>query len=90
MSDNVVTTEQFIINDMEMGIAPYDIKLFDDTTAREQHKISGNGPSVVTSDAIGNIIVGISDNSIGATQLNVSGNGTTTQYLRSDGDGSFT
>lgn len=66
------------------------IKLFDDTTAREQHKISGNGPSVVTSDATGNIIVGISDNSIGATQLNVTGNGTTTQYLRSDGDGSFT
>ena len=31
----------------------------------------------------------IASNSIGATQLNVSGNGTTAQYLRSDGDGSF-
>lgn len=32
----------------------------------------------------------VTDNAIGATQLNVSGNGTTAQYLRSDGDGSFT
>ena len=32
----------------------------------------------------------IASNSIGATQLNVTGNGTTAQYLRSDGDGSFT
>lgn len=28
--------------------------------------------------------------SVGATQLNVTGNGTTSQFLRSDGDGSFT
>jgi len=32
----------------------------------------------------------ITDNSVGAAELNVSGNGTTTQYLRSDGDGTFT
>ena len=32
----------------------------------------------------------IDDNSISAAELNVSGNGTTSQYLRSDGDGSFT
>lgn len=32
----------------------------------------------------------IAANSIGATELNVTGNGTTTQFLRSDGDGSFT
>lgn len=35
-------------------------------------------------------LTSIADNSIGATQLNVSGNGTTSQFLRSDGDGSFT
>lgn len=34
--------------------------------------------------------VGISDNGVGATQLNVTGNGTTSQFLRSDGDGTFT
>ena len=32
----------------------------------------------------------IDANSIGATELNVSGNGTTSQFLRADGDGSFT
>lgn len=32
----------------------------------------------------------IAANSIGAAELNVSGNGTTAQYLRSDSDGSFT
>lgn len=32
----------------------------------------------------------VKDNSIGATQLNVSGNGSTAQFLRSDGDGTFT
>jgi hypothetical protein len=32
----------------------------------------------------------ITDNSVGAAELNVSGNGSTSQYLRADGDGSFT
>lgn len=32
----------------------------------------------------------ITDNTVGAAELNVTGNGTTAQYLRSDGDGSFT
>jgi hypothetical protein len=32
----------------------------------------------------------INDNSVSAAELNVSGNGTTAQYLRADGDGSFT
>ena len=31
----------------------------------------------------------ITDNSVGAAELNVSGNGTTSQFLRSDGDGTF-
>ena len=31
----------------------------------------------------------ITDNSVGADELNVSGDGTTSQFLRSDGDGSF-
>lgn len=33
---------------------------------------------------------GIDANAVGADELNVSGNGTTSQYLRSDGDGTFT
>ena len=32
----------------------------------------------------------ITDNSVGAAELNVTGNGTTSQFLRSDGDGTFT
>ena len=33
------------------------IRLFDDTTARESHKISGSGATTVTSDSNGNIVV---------------------------------
>ena len=33
--------------------------------------------------------ISVTDNTIGATQLNVSGNGDTSKFLRSDGDGSF-
>jgi len=32
----------------------------------------------------------ITDNAVGAAELNVTGNGTTAQFLRSDGDGTFT
>lgn len=42
MSDNVVTTEQFIINDIEMGIAPSDIQLFDDNYIFEQSFLRSN------------------------------------------------
>jgi hypothetical protein len=44
--------------------------------------------SLATLSAVG--AAQITDNSVGAAELNVSGNGTTSQYLRSDGDGSFT
>jgi len=33
--------------------------------------------------------IDVTDNTIGAAELNVSGNGSTTQFLRSDGDGTF-
>jgi hypothetical protein len=33
--------------------------------------------------------ISVTDNTIGATQLNVSGNGDTSKFLRSDGDGTF-
>ena len=46
--------------------------------------ISG-GTGITVSDNT----VSVTDNSIGATQLNVSGDGDTTKFLRSDGDGSF-
>ena len=39
-------------------------------------------------DAVGN--AEIADNAIRATHLNLTGNGTTAQFLRSDGDGTFT
>jgi hypothetical protein len=50
----------------------------------------------VLEDASGPIAIGntglmtINSNAINADQLNVSGNGSTSQYLRSDGDGTFT
>ena len=44
------------------------------------------GGTGITADTNG---VSITSNGVGATQLNVSGNGSATQFLRSDGDGSF-
>lgn len=46
--------------------------------------VSFNGGSNITLSA------NIASNVVGAAELNVSGNGTTAQFLRADGDGSFT
>lgn len=43
-----------------------------------------------TISAAGNGVLSVKANGINAAQLNVSGNGTTAQFLRADGDGSFT
>lgn len=56
------------------------------TTASGARSNLGLG-SLATKSAVG--AAEITDNSVGAAELNVSGNGTTSQYLRSDGDGSF-
>jgi len=48
------------------------------------------GTSITTS--VGNtntVTIDVTDNTIGAAELNVSGNGSATQFLRSDGDGTF-
>ena len=59
--------------------------------------LSGNATTASTITSQGSLAtlssVGaaqITDNSVGAAELNVTGNGTTAQYLRSDGDGTFT
>lgn len=44
--------------------------------------------SLATLSAVG--AAQITDNTVGAAELNVTGNGTTSQFLRSDGDGTFT
>lgn len=49
-----------------------------------------NKPTLGTLAALNSVNAAtITDNSVGAAELNVSGNGTTAQFLRSDGDGSF-
>jgi hypothetical protein len=48
------------------------------------------GASITTS--VGNtntVTIDVTDNTIGADELNVSGDGTSSQFLRSDGDGTF-
>jgi hypothetical protein len=50
-----------------------------------------NVKGTITANAFsGNFQGSIANNLVSANQLNVTGNGTTSQYLRSDGDGSFT
>ena len=49
------------------------------------------GSSITTS--VGNtntVTIDVTDGTIGAAELNVSGNGSSSQFLRSDGDGTFT
>ena len=57
------------------------------STATTASSITGQG-ALATLSAVNTAT--ITDNSVGATELNVVGNGTTAQYLRSDGDGTFT
>jgi len=56
----------------------------DITTTRTLTIGAGTGITVNADD------IQIADNGVGATQLNVAGNGSNGQYLGSDGDGSFT
>ena len=56
----------------------------DATTSNKGIASFNSGDFSVSSGA-----VSIKSNSIGASELNVSGNGSTTQFLRSDGDGTF-
>ena len=46
--------------------------------------------SITTSVSNAAVTIDVTDNTIGAAELNVSGNGTTSQFLRSDGDGTMT
>ena len=57
------------------------------TTAGDARTNLGLG-SLATLSAVG--ASEITDDSVGAAELNVTGDGTTAQFLRSDGDGSFT
>ena len=51
---------------------------------------AGTGLSSTPSPITATGTINIADNGVGATQLNVSGNGAITEFLRSDSDGSFT
>lgn len=55
-------------------------------TGNETITLSGD----VTGSGTTSITASIASNAVGATELNVSGNGSTSQFLRSDGDGTFT
>lgn len=51
---------------------------------------AGSGVSITTNESTDTLSIGIVSDSIDADKLNVTGTGTSTQFLRSDGDGSFT
>jgi hypothetical protein len=63
-------------------------------TAADVGAITGNQTITLSGDLSGSgttsINAQITANVVGANELNVTGNGTTSQYLRADGDGSFT
>ena len=59
-----------------------------------QGYLTGNQSITFTGDVTGSgttsVNLQLGSGVVGATELNVTGNGTTSQFLRSDGDGSFT
>lgn len=65
---------------------------FNGSTGHSHDGTTGEGPQIDTAGIADDAVDAdkIADNSVGAAALNVSGDGTTTQFLRSDGDGSFT
>lgn len=65
---------------------------FNGSTGHSHDGTTGEGPQIDTAAIADDAVdaTKIADNSVGAAALNVSGDGSTTQFLRSDGDGSFT
>jgi len=68
------------------GTTSIDVSVSDDSHNHSTSTITGLGSLATLSSVDASTIT---DNSVGASELNVSGNGTTSQYLRSDGDGTF-
>lgn len=66
----------------EAGIQPAGSYLTGNQTITLSGDLTGSGTTSINAQLAANVV--------GANELNVVGNGTTAQYLRSDGDGSFT
>ena len=66
----------------EAGIQPAGSYLTGNQTITLSGDLTGSGTTSINAQIAANVV--------GANELNVTGNGTTAQYLRSDGDGSFT
>jgi hypothetical protein len=69
------------------GTTSISVTVTDDSHSHSTSTITGLGSLATLSTVNASTIT---DNSVGAAELNVSGNGTTAQFLRSDGDGTFT
>lgn len=69
------------------GTTSIAVTVNNDSHSHSTSTITGLG-ALATLSSVG--AAQITDNSVGAAELNVVGNGTTAQYLRSDGDGTFT
>ena len=66
----------------EAGIQPAGSYLTGNQTITLSGDLTGSGTTSINAQIAANVV--------GANELNVTGNGTTAQFLRSDGDGSFT
>ena len=85
-----------MVNTSDLMRLPVNHPMFEykDGAVRPYAYDGGNQTITLSGDLTGSgttsISAQIAANVVGANELNVSGNGTTSQYLRSDGDGSFT
>lgn len=92
---SVVNTGATVIQDVTLDGFGHVTALGSKTlTAADVGAITGNQTITLSGDLSGSgttsINAQLAANVVGANELNVTGNGTTAQYLRSDGDGSFT
>lgn len=90
-TDSIIfnVTSSGLVFQKTFGLIP--LSIFDNTASGF---ISGNQTITLSGDVTGSgttsITTNIASSVVGATELKVTGNGTTSQWLRSDGDGTFT
>ena len=91
IADNAVNSEHYADGSIDRAHLAADIidgtKIADDVINSEHYVAGSIDNEHIADNAINS--EHYADNSIDALHLNVSGNGTTSQYLRSDGDGSM-
>ena len=92
IADNAINSEHYVNGSIDNEHIASDAitgTKIADNAINSEHYVNGSIDAAhIATNAITNTQIGPS--AVGASELNVAGNGTTSQFLRSDGDGTFT